>query len=89
MELLRPNKNASSTGKATRIYEFRGRHQKVVETTGEDGQAIKLIEKGQQKHIFVVADNLYEAVAFLQARRQTFVPDKVMYLQELQINKSF
>lgn len=80
MELLKANKTASSTVNADRIYEFLGRYQKVTEAIDEAGQPTKIIEKGQQKYLLVVADTLYDAVVYIHTCRPAFIPEKVRHL---------
>ena len=85
MEILEAYQSVPPTGGLVRIYEFRGRVYKQVETT-EAGQTVIVTKKGKQHPVRVAAENLYDAAAHLRIYRPDFFSTRVLCLGHMRLS---
>lgn len=74
MELLEAYKLSPAERDTVRLYEFRGKLLKQVETTDETGQQITKMRMSKLRCICVAADTLIEAILHLREYRPDYYP---------------
>jgi hypothetical protein len=75
MDLLEAYKYFPDNGEDLRIYEFRGKVKKRIETADERGQLVTRLRWGKLRSVCVVAESLFDAVAHLKEYRPDFFPN--------------
>lgn len=79
MELLEAYKLYPHTAYEVRIYEFYGRNKKLTDQTNKQGQTHRLIHRGNPYSLCVAAQNLYQALSYLNEVRPEFQPNYAHY----------
>jgi hypothetical protein len=87
MEILEAFKVIEPVGTTARIFEFRGRFVRYIDTTTESGEAKKVLRKGKPRSIHVAAENLYDAVLHLREYRPDFFPHQAFSRGDLRIRR--
>jgi hypothetical protein len=75
MEILEAFKVIPPKGDEVRIFYFRGRIKKAIETTNESGELVTKIHSSKIRSICVAAETLYDAITHLQEYRPDFYPN--------------
>lgn len=74
MDLLEAYKHFPDNGEDLRIYEFRGKVKKKIETTDECGETVTRLRWGKLRSVCIAAENIFDAAAHLREYRPDFFP---------------
>lgn len=85
MRVLESYKCFPRKGEVVRIYEFRGRYHANIDAS--ENVEPSALDGSKLKYILVLAENLPDAVVYVQKHSPLFFPDRVLYLAKIQVRK--